>query len=60
MRIADWIQILLFIGLVALLVVPLGSWMAKVFTGRLKFFSPVFDRTEHKILAWSGVSPGMR
>ncbi len=58
MRIADWIQILLFIGLVALLVVPLGSWMAKVFTGRLNFFSPVFDRIEHKILAWSGVSPG--
>jgi len=57
MRIADWIQLLLFIGLVALLCVPLGSWMAKVFTGKPNFFSPVFDRIEQKILGWSGVSP---
>jgi K+-transporting ATPase ATPase A chain len=58
MRIADWIQILLFIGLVALLCVPLGSWMAKVFTGKPNFFSPVFDRIEQKILAISGVDSG--
>ena len=57
MRITDWIQLLLFIGLVALLCVPLGSWMAKVFTGKPNFFSPVFDRIEQKILGWSGVSP---
>ena len=57
MRIADWIQLLLFIGLVALLCIPLGAWMAKVFTGKPNFFSPVFDRIEQKILAWSGVSP---
>ncbi|MGD0535639.1 MAG: potassium-transporting ATPase subunit KdpA [Methanoregula sp.] len=54
----DWIQILLFIGLVALFCVPLGSWMAKVFTGKPNLFSPVFDWTEQKILAISGVDPG--
>ncbi|WP_292426409.1 potassium-transporting ATPase subunit KdpA [Methanoregula sp.] len=58
MRMADWIQVLLFIGLVALLCVPLGSWMAKVFTGKPNFFSPVFDRIEQKILAISGVDSG--
>lgn len=57
MRIADWIQVLLFIGLVALLCVPLGAWMAKVFTGKPNFFSPVFDRIEQKILLFCGVDP---
>ena len=58
MRSADWIQLLLFIGLVALLCIPLGAWMAKVFTGKPNFFSPFFDWTEQKILAISGVDPG--
>jgi potassium-transporting ATPase potassium-binding subunit len=57
MKIADWIQLLLFIGLVMLLVVPLGSWMAKIFTGKPNFFSPIFDWIEQKILALSGVNP---
>jgi K+-transporting ATPase ATPase A chain len=58
MRVEDWIQVLLFIGLVALLCIPLGAWMAKVFTGKSNFFSPVFDWTEQKILAISGVDSG--
>ncbi|WP_292370679.1 potassium-transporting ATPase subunit KdpA [Methanoregula sp. UBA64] len=57
MRFADWIQVLLFIGLVALLCIPLGAWLAKVYTGKPNIFSPVFDRIEQKILGWSGVDP---
>jgi len=58
MRIADWIPLLLFIVLVMLLVVPLGAWMGKIYTGKPNFFSPVFDRIEQKILALGGVDPG--
>ena len=32
------------------LVVPLGAWMAKVFTGKPNFLSPVIDLIEQKFL----------
>ena len=58
MRVSDWIQLILFIVLVALIAVPLGSWMAKIFTGKPNFLSPVIDWFEQKILTLCGVAVG--
>jgi K+-transporting ATPase ATPase A chain len=58
MRMSDWLQIILFIIIIALLVVPLGAWMAKVFTGQPNFLSPVIDWIELKFLALGGINPG--
>ena len=55
MRISDWIQIVLYIIIIALCVVPLGGWMARVFTGRPNFMTPVTDAVELKFLALAGV-----
>lgn len=56
MRISDWLQLILFIVIVALLVVPLGAWMVKVFTGKPNFLSPVIDLIEKKSLALCGIN----
>jgi potassium-transporting ATPase potassium-binding subunit len=56
MRVSDWLQVIVFIIIVALLVVPLGAWMAKVFTGKPNFLSPVIDRVERKFLALGGIN----
>jgi K+-transporting ATPase ATPase A chain len=58
MEIQDWIEVLLFIFIVALITVPLGSWMAKIFTGKPNFLSPVIDFFEQKVLTICGVSVG--
>ena len=50
MRGSDWLQLIVFILIVAFLVVPLGAWMAKVFTGQSNFLSPVFEFIERKFL----------
>ena len=55
MRMSDWIQIVLFIIVIALCVVPLGGWMAKVFTGKPNFLTPVIDGVEQKFLALGGM-----
>jgi potassium-transporting ATPase potassium-binding subunit len=55
MRVSDWIQVLLFIIIIAICVVPLGGWMAKVYTGKPNFISPVTDVVEQKFLALGGV-----
>jgi K+-transporting ATPase ATPase A chain len=57
MRIADWIQVILFIVIVALISIPLGSWMAKIFTGKPNFLSPVLTWFETKALTACGVVP---
>jgi potassium-transporting ATPase potassium-binding subunit len=58
MRISDWLQLLLFVIIIAILVVPLGAWMAKVFTGQPNFLSPVIDWIELKFLALGGIDSG--
>ena len=58
MRIADWIQVILFIVIVALISIPLGAWMAKIFTGKPNFLSPVIGWFEIKILTVCGVAAG--
>jgi potassium-transporting ATPase potassium-binding subunit len=55
MQVSDWLQLILFIIIIALCVVPLGGWMAKVFTGKPNFVTPVTDLVEQKFLALGGV-----
>ena len=55
MRVSDWIQVVLFIIIIAICVVPLGGWMAKVYTGKPNFMTPVTDVVEQKFLALGGV-----
>ena len=58
MRMADWLQVIVFIIIIVLLVRPLGAWMAKVFTGTPNFLSPVIDPVEQNFLALGGINPG--
>ena len=58
LRVSDWIQSILFIVVVALLIIPLGAWMAKIFTGQPNFLSPVIEWFEQKVLTLCGVAPG--
>nr|WP_319376253.1 potassium-transporting ATPase subunit KdpA [uncultured Methanoregula sp.] len=58
MRLADWLQLIVFIIIIAILVVPLGAWMVKVFSGQPNFLSPVIDRIEQKFLSLGGINPG--
>ena len=55
MREADWIQLILFFAVAAALIVPLGGFMAGVYTGKPTFISPVTDPIERWLLAASGV-----
>jgi K+-transporting ATPase ATPase A chain len=55
MRGADWIQLILFFIVAAAFVVPLGGFMAKVYTGKPTFISPVIDPIERWLLSVSGV-----
>ncbi|MDD1694746.1 MAG: potassium-transporting ATPase subunit KdpA, partial [Methanoregula sp.] len=58
MRMADWIVLLLFIGIFIVTVVPLGRFMYRVFTGQKNFLSPVIDPLERHLLAVAGVGTG--
>jgi len=58
MRISDWIQVVLYIALVALIAVPLGAWMAGIFTGKQNFLSPVTGWIETRVLTVCGVEAG--
>ncbi len=55
MRLSDWFQLIVFIIIIMLMVRPLGGWMAKVFSGKPHFLSPVTDPVEQKVLALGGV-----
>ncbi len=42
MTFAGWLTIVLFAVILTALALPLGSYMAKVYTGKRVFLSPVF------------------
>ncbi len=56
MRIPDWVQIILFFVVLAVLIVPVGGFIAKVYTGERTFLSPLLDPVERWILSVSGVN----
>ena len=58
LRMSDWVQLILFFVILAALIVPVGGFMAKVYTGERTFLSPIIDPVERWILSASGVNSG--
>jgi K+-transporting ATPase ATPase A chain len=56
LRMSDWIQLIIFFVILAALIVPVGGFMAKLYTGEPNFLSPVVDPVERWILSASGVN----
>jgi potassium-transporting ATPase potassium-binding subunit len=54
---AGWLTIVLFAVILTALALPLGSYMAKVYTGRRVFLSPVFERPERLLYKVLRVDP---
>jgi K+-transporting ATPase ATPase A chain len=52
----DWVQLLLFAVVIAVLIVPLGRFMAKIYSGEKTFLSPILGPIERWLLTTSGVS----
>ena len=52
----DWIQLILFAVVIAILFVPLGRFMAKIYSGEKTFLSPILEPVERLFLTTSGVS----
>jgi K+-transporting ATPase ATPase A chain len=58
LRLTDWIQLFIFFVILAALIVPVGGFMAKLYTSEPTFLSPVIDPVEKWILSASGVDSG--
>jgi len=58
MRTTDWVQLVLFFIVLVALIVPVGGFIAKVYTGERTIISPVLDPVERWILSVSGVNSG--
>jgi K+-transporting ATPase ATPase A chain len=56
LRMTDWIQLILFFVVLAALIVPVGGFIAKVYTGERTFLSPILEPVERWILSVSGVN----
>ena len=52
----DWIQLILFFVILAVLIVPVGGFMAKVYSGEQTVLSPLLNPVEGWILSTSGVN----
>lgn len=57
MTLSGWAQIALVLGLVALTAVPLGAFMARLFTGGRTFLHPLLGPIETLFYRLAGVSP---
>jgi K+-transporting ATPase ATPase A chain len=56
LRMSDWVQLILFFVILAALIVPVGGFMAKVYSGERTVFSPIIDPVEKWILSVFGVN----
>jgi K+-transporting ATPase ATPase A chain len=54
---AGWLTIVLFAAILTVLALPLGSYMAKVYTGRRVLLSPIFAGPERFLYAVLRVDP---
>jgi len=54
LRMTDWLQLIIFFVILAALIVPVGGWMAKVYSGERTFISPLLDPVERWILSVAG------
>ncbi len=57
MTLAGWLTIILFALVLTLLALPLGGYMAKVYTGRRVFLSPIFSGPERFMYTVMRVDP---
>ena len=57
-KISDWTWLILFFVVLALLIVPVGSFIAKVFQGEHTILSPLTRPAEEWIYRASGINPG--
>ena len=57
MALSEWLQITLFFGILLCLVKPLGSYIARVYSGEKTFLSPVIRPVESYLYRLTGVSP---
>jgi potassium-transporting ATPase potassium-binding subunit len=57
MTFTGWLTIILFAGILTALAVPLGSYMAKVYTGKRVFLSPLFAGPERFLIKLLRVDP---
>ncbi len=55
MNIMNWIQFPLYIGVLLILVKPLGGYMARVYQGERTFLSPAIAPVERAVLRLAGV-----
>ena len=55
MTVLGWIQILVFAGIVAALVLPLGAYMTRVFAGERTLLSPVVAPVERLLYRLAGI-----
>jgi K+-transporting ATPase ATPase A chain len=58
LRMTDWVQLILFFVVLASLIVPVGGFIANMYTGERTFLSPLLDPVERWILSASGVNSG--
>jgi K+-transporting ATPase ATPase A chain len=56
LRMTDWVQLILFFVVLACFIIPVGGFIANVYTGERTFFSPILDPVERWILSISGVN----
>ena len=56
MRITDWLVLIVFFVILAALIVPVGGFMAKIYSGERTVLSPIIDPVEKWILSASGVN----
>jgi K+-transporting ATPase ATPase A chain len=54
---ADWLQVLLYIGMLLLLVRPLGAYMARVYQGERTFLDPLLKPLERWVYRLSAIDP---
>ncbi|HLM85069.1 MAG TPA: potassium-transporting ATPase subunit KdpA, partial [Solirubrobacteraceae bacterium] len=57
MTFAGWLTIILFAAILTALAIPLGSYMAKVYTGKRVFLSPIFAGPERFLYRILRVDP---
>src|SRR4029077_6355664 len=58
MTVNGWLQIAIYIAIIAAITVPLGGYMARVFAGERTCLSPVLRPAEAMFYRPSGVDPG--
>jgi K+-transporting ATPase ATPase A chain len=57
MTVNGWLQIAIYVAIIAAITVPLGGYMTRVFAGERTFLSPVLRPIERMFYGISGVDP---